>query len=233
MNVIIVGGGQVGGYIAGLLIENGNNAIVIENKEKALQALKKNGLKKENVLTGDGTDALLLEKAGVRRCNALVCTTGNDETNLAVAMMAKVAERTEMDINYRQRFYNNNKKRRSDITEAVCHATCMTAYELEAKSILTVTKSGRSARMISKYRPDCMITAGSTEEKVVRQLNMSWGVSPVLIKEKEEVLELFDYAVEVAKEKELVEAGDIVVITSGVPLGKSGTTNMIKVHTVE
>ena len=62
---------------------------------------------------------------------------------------------------------------------------------------------------------------------------MSWGVSPVLIKEKEEVLELFDYAVEVAKEKELVEAGDIVVITSGVPLGKSGTTNMIKVHTVE
>lgn len=62
MNVIIVGGGQVGGYIAGLLIENGNNAIVIENKEKALQALKKNGLKKENVLTGDGTDALSLEK---------------------------------------------------------------------------------------------------------------------------------------------------------------------------
>ena len=90
MNVIIVGGGQVGGYIAGLLIENGNNAIVIENKEKALQALKKNGLKKENVLTGDGTDALLLEKAGVRRCNALVCTTGNDETNLAVAMIARV-----------------------------------------------------------------------------------------------------------------------------------------------
>lgn len=151
----------------------------------------------------------------------------------AVATMAKIAERTEMDINYRQRFYNNNKKRRSDITEAVCHATCMTAYELEAKSILTVTKSGRSAKMISKYRPDCMITAGSTEEKVVRQLNMSWGVSPVLIKEKEDVLDLFDYAVEVAKEKRLVDAGDIVVITSGVPIGKSGTTNMIKVHTVE
>lgn len=87
--------------------------------------------------------------------------------------------------------------------------------------------------MISKYRPDCMITAGSTEEKVVRQLNMSWGVAPVLIKEKEDVLELFDYAVEVAKEKQLVETGDIVVITSGVPIGKSGTTNMIKVHTVE
>ena len=151
----------------------------------------------------------------------------------AVAMMAKIAERTEMDINYRQRFYNNHRKYRSDITEAVCHATCMTAYDLEAKSILTVTKSGRSAKMISKYRPDCMIIAGSTEEKVVRQLNMSWGVAPVLIKEKDDVLELFDYAVDVAKDKGLVQEDDIVVITSGVPLGKSGTTNMIKVHTVE
>lgn len=89
MHVIIVGGGQVGGYIAGLLIENGNNAIIIENKEKALQTLKKNGLGEEHILVGDGTDALLLEKAGVRRCNALVCATGNDEINLAVAMMAK------------------------------------------------------------------------------------------------------------------------------------------------
>lgn len=171
----------------------------------------------------DGTSAIMLSGE----------TAAGKYPAEAVAMMAKIAERTEMDINYRQRFYNNNKKQRSDITEAVCHATCMTAYELEAKSILTVTKSGRSAKMISKYRPDCMITAGSTEEKVVRQLNMSWGVSPVLIKEKEDVLELFDYAVEMAKEKALVETGDIVVITSGVPIGKSGTTNMIKVHTVE
>lgn len=151
----------------------------------------------------------------------------------AVATMARIAERTEMDVNYKQRFFDNHNNHRSDITEAVCHAICMTAYDLDAKSILTVTKSGRSAKMISKYRPDCMIIAGSTEEKVVRQLNMSWGVSPVLIKEKKHVLELFDYAVEVAKEKGLVETDDIVVITSGVPLGKSGTTNMIKVHTVE
>ncbi len=87
--MIIIGGGQVGGYIANLLIENENDALVIENKEKALQALDKNGMKKEHILVGDGTDALLLEKAGVRRCDALVCTTGNDETNLAAAMMAK------------------------------------------------------------------------------------------------------------------------------------------------
>ena len=89
MKVIIIGGGQVGGYIASLLLENGNSVAVIENKGKALQALEKNGLKKECILVGDGTDALLLEKAGVRGCNALVCATGNDETNLAAAMMAK------------------------------------------------------------------------------------------------------------------------------------------------
>ena len=88
MKVIIIGGGQVGGYIASLLLENGNSVAVIENKGKALQALEKNGLKKECILVGDGTDALLLEKAGVRGCNALVCATGNDETNLAAAMMA-------------------------------------------------------------------------------------------------------------------------------------------------
>ncbi len=89
MKVIIVGGGQVGGYIANLLVENGNSVVVIENKEKALQALKNSGLKDECIMMGDGTDALLLEKAGVRSCNALVCTTGMDETNLTAAMMAK------------------------------------------------------------------------------------------------------------------------------------------------
>lgn len=151
----------------------------------------------------------------------------------SVEMMARIAERTEMDINYKQRFFNMKRSERIDITQAVCHATCTTAYDLGAKSILTVTKSGRSARMLSRFRPDCMITAGSTSEKVCRQLNMSWGVTPVLIKEKKDVLELFDYAVEVAKEKKLVEKDDIVVITSGVPIGKSGTTNMMKVHTVE
>ena len=151
----------------------------------------------------------------------------------AVQTMSRIAERTERDINYKRRFLDHHRKSRTDITEAVCHATCMTAYDLESNCILTVTKSGRSARMISRFRPDCMIVAGSTEEKVVRQLNMSWGVTPVLIKEKEHVLELFDYAVEVAKKKGLVKKDDVVVITSGVPLGKSGTTNMIKVHTVD
>ena len=89
MKVIIIGGGQVGSYIASLLLEKGNAVTVLENKEKALRALEQNGVPAENVLVGDGTDALLLEKAGVRSAHAVVCVTGTDETNLAAAMMAK------------------------------------------------------------------------------------------------------------------------------------------------
>ena len=89
MKVIIVGGGQVGSYIANLLVANGNDVVVIENKEKALQTLRSSGLKEECVLSGDGTDAVLLEKAGVRSCHALVCATGMDEVNLTAAMLAK------------------------------------------------------------------------------------------------------------------------------------------------
>ena len=89
MKIIIVGGGQGGGYIANLLLEKGNSVTIIENKERALQSLRKNGLPEKHILVGDGTDAMLLEKAGVRGCNALICATGMDETNLTAAMMAK------------------------------------------------------------------------------------------------------------------------------------------------
>ena len=86
--------------------------------------------------------------------------------------------------------------------------------------------------MISRYRPACDIIAGSTSEKVCRQLNMSWGVSPFLVEEKNDVFELFDHAIEVAKVHGVIKSGDTAVITSGVPVGISGTTNMIKVETV-
>ena len=89
MKIIIVGGGQVGAYIASLLIENGNNVTVIENKERAIQSMKKNGLPDDAIMVGDGTDALVLEKAGVMNCSALVCATGLDEVSLTTAMMAK------------------------------------------------------------------------------------------------------------------------------------------------
>lgn len=146
--------------------------------------------------------------------------------------MVRIAERIEQDVDYRKRFFIHDRKANPDITDAICHATCTTAHDLNARAIITVTKSGRSARMISRYRPGCDIIGCAITEKVSRQLNMSWGVTPVLLQEKEEVFELFDYATEACLEKGLVEKGDVTVFTSGVPIGISGTTNMIKVQVV-
>lgn len=146
--------------------------------------------------------------------------------------MVRIAERIEQDVDYRKRFFIHDRKANPDITDAICHATCTTAHDLNARAIITVTKSGRSARMISRYRPGCDIIGCAITEKVSRQLNMSWGVTPVLLKEKEEVFELFDYATEACLAKGLVEKGDVTVFTSGVPIGISGTTNMIKVQVV-
>lgn len=151
----------------------------------------------------------------------------------SLRMMVRIAERTEADIDYKHRFEHNVNKPSNDITAAISHATCTTSYDLNAKAIVTVTKSGKSARMISRYRPDCMIISGTTEERVYCQLSMSWGVIPILVEEKKDIFELFSHAIAVAKEKELVESGDLVVLTSGVPLGVSGTTNMLKVQVVD
>ena len=151
----------------------------------------------------------------------------------AVRTMVRIAERAENDINYKNRFFHLEKKKSPNTTDAICHATCTTAYDLGASAIVTVTKSGASARMISRYRPDCMIIAGSTDEKVCRQLNLSWGVNPILLKEKQDVFSLFEHVVEIGKRQGYLDIGQLVVITSGVPMGISGTTNMLKVHVVD
>ena len=148
-------------------------------------------------------------------------------------MMAKIAERTEQDIDYKKRFFHRDANNNPDITDAICHATCTTAYDLNSKAIIVVTKSGRSAKMISRYRPACDIIGCATSEQVCRQLNMSWGITPVLLDEKNDVFELYEYAIRESQKQKLVDVGDILVFTSGVPIGKSGTTNMIKVEVVE
>ena len=119
---------------------------------------------------------------------------------------------------------------RPDVTNAISHATCTTATDLGASAIITVTKSGKTARMISKFRPECPIIGCTTEDYVCRQLNLSWGVVPLLIKEESDTDDLFEHAVDAAQKTDIVKQGDLVVITAGVPLGISGTTNLIKVH---
>lgn len=150
----------------------------------------------------------------------------------ALKTMVRIAERTERDIDYRKRFFHLERKANPDVTDAVCHATCTTAHDLNAKAIITVSKTGRSARMISRYRPDCNIIGCTASERVCRQLNLSWGVTPVLIEEKKDIFELFKHSVSVSKARGLLKSDDIAVITSGIPIGISGTTNIMKVEVV-
>lgn len=170
----------------------------------------------------DGTSAIMLSGE----------TAAGDYPVESLRTMVRIAERTEKDIDYCKRFFLHERKANPDITDAICHATCTTAHDLNARAIITVTKSGRSARMISRYRPDCDIIGCAISEKVSRQLNLSWGVVPVLLEEKDEVFELFDYATKACREQGLVKEGDVAVFTSGVPIGISGTTNMIKVRVI-
>lgn len=151
----------------------------------------------------------------------------------AVEMMAKIAERAEAAIDYKKNFFHYERVANQNVTDAVCHAACTTAIDLNAAAVIIVTKSGVSARNISKYRPSCNIIAGTTSDKAYRQLNMSWGVTPVHLEEQNEVFTLFDHAVAAGKKQGLLQPGDKVVIGAGVPLGISGNTNMLKVQVVE
>lgn len=170
----------------------------------------------------DGTSAIMLSGE----------TAAGSYPVEALQTMVKIAERTEIDINYRRRFEEKGTGVITDVTNAISHATCTTGMDLNAAAIITVSKSGRTARMISKFRPTCPIIACTMSESVWRRLNLSWGVQPVIITERDTTDDLFETAVEAAQKKGYVKQGDITVITAGVPLGVSGTTNMLKVQVV-
>lgn len=151
----------------------------------------------------------------------------------AVKTMALIAETTEKDIDYIGRFKKRGDAESSTVTEAISHATVTTAHDLKAAAVLTVTKGGTTARMLSKYRPDCPIIGLTTDETTCRQMNMSWGILPGVIDEKTNTDDLIEHAIDVSLQKGYLKHGDLVVVTAGVPLGMSGTTNLIKVETVK
>lgn len=147
-------------------------------------------------------------------------------------MMCKIAEKAEDSRDYWKRFSTMQYNIMSSVTNAISHATCTTALDLRASAIITVTQTGHTARMISRFRPACPIIATTTDPRVHRQLMLSWGVIPFLVKEADSTDEMFDMGVEKALESGLVKNGELVVITAGVPIGISGTTNILKVHIV-
>jgi len=151
----------------------------------------------------------------------------------AVNTMARIAECAERDINYKERMARLGIPDQTDITAAISQATCTTAMELHAAAIITVTISGNTAGTISKYKPDCQIIGCTVLPSASRQLNLMWGVRPLLIKREESADELFAEAISAAIVAGYIQKGDIVVITAGVPLGISGKTNMIRVVEVD
>ncbi len=152
----------------------------------------------------------------------------------ALSIMVKTVEAAEASLNYWDRFHREYELDRQVgsqfIDQAICHTCCMTAMDLNATAILAATTSGHSARMISRFRPACPIIGLTTSEKVRRQLAISWGVVPVLYGSVDSTDRLFSLCVDTSRKEGLVQSGDVVVITAGVPLSSRGTTNLIKVQ---
>lgn len=149
----------------------------------------------------------------------------------AVETMVHIALRAEADMDYIRRF-SRDTSASTDVTNAISHATVTSAHDLNASAIITVTKSGSTARILSRYRPACVIVGCTTEKHVWRQLALSWGTVPLMIAEESNTDDLFEHAVDAAVQNGLVHDGELVVLTAGVPLGISGTTNLMKVHVV-
>ena len=172
----------------------------------------------------DGTSAIMLSGE----------TAAGQYPLEALKTMATVAERTERDINYQARFRRRDSGPvTSNITDAISHATCTTALDIGAAAIIPISKSGRTARMVSKYRCSIPIIGCTTDEVTYRQLAITWGVIPVMCPEQPDTDTLFTAAVQSALEQShILQDGDLVVLTAGLPLGVSGTTNLLKVQTV-
>ena len=172
----------------------------------------------------DGTDATMLSGESA---NGLYPVK-------AVKAMAEIDERTEKQMLKRntlalQRF---EAYKGSNVTEAIGESVVRTAQELGVKTIITATNSGYTARMISKYRPNADIIAMTFDEKIQHSLGIVWGVQPLLTEKPKSTDDMFEVAAKVAKEKGFVKDGDLVIIVAGVPVGDSGTTNLMKLQII-
>ena len=151
----------------------------------------------------------------------------------ALQTMVDIVTTAENSTNYWKRFRNATVDHTSSITDAISHTACLTAMDLKAAAILTATESGHTARMTTRFRPGCVVAALTTSERVRRQLAITWGVAPYLSGTVDSTDRLFSLCVESAKKEGIVKEGDTVVITAGVPIGRSGSTNLIKAQVVK
>ena len=169
----------------------------------------------------DGTSAIMLSGE----------TAAGKYPVLAVETMARIAESTEKNIHYKKRFLSAEFKIKNTV-DAISHATCGMAIDINAKAIAVCSLSGMTARMVSRFRPPVDIIGLTTDQKTWHKLSLSWGVIPVMCENYPSTDVLFYSAQKLTKERLKLNSGDKIVITGGVTNGKSGNTNLIKVETV-
>ena len=150
----------------------------------------------------------------------------------ALKTMSAIAERTENEVHYRDNRLVDASNGQISVSDATAHAACLTAKDVNASAIVTVSESGNTARLLSKYRPAQPIIACVMNEQVQRQLAISWGITPLMMALAHSTDELIEMSTNLAKENGYLHDGELAVVTAGVPVGVSGTTNMIKIHMI-
>ena len=150
----------------------------------------------------------------------------------ALKTMSAIAERTETENHARVEYLTEATNGKISVSDATAHAACLTAKDVNAAAIVTVSESGTTARLLSKYRPQQPIIACVMREQVQRQLSLSWGITPLMMSLAHSTDELIEMSTALAKENGYLHNGELAVVTAGVPVGVSGTTNMIKIHMV-
>ena len=169
----------------------------------------------------DGTDAIMLSGE----------TASGDYPVEAVSTMNRIAQRIESSLEYKELYVERGLHHLKSRTRAIAHATVQMAYELDAPAIITPTESGYTTKVVSKYRPKAAIVAYTPSEKVLRQLNLRWGVYPVLGTQWSDVDEMISNATAAAVKEDLVQRGDLTIITSGVKAGK-GNSSSVRVYNI-
>ena len=167
----------------------------------------------------DGTSAIMLSGE----------TAAGDYPVEALKTMSAIAERTENEEHYRAQ---RHAEIQISVSDATAHAACLTAKDVNAAAIVTVSESGNTARLLSKYRPQQPIIACVMDEQVQRQLSLSWGITSLLMGPAHSTDELIEMSTALAEKNGYLHNGELAVVTAGVPVGVSGTTNMIKIHMV-
>ena len=150
----------------------------------------------------------------------------------ALKTMSAIAERTENEPHYRDERFKDAAHGQISVSDATAHAACLTARDVNAAAIVTVSESGNTARLLSKYRPTQPIIACVMNEQVQRQLSLSWGITSLLMGPAKSTDELIEMSTALAQKNGYLHNGELAVVTAGVPVGVSGTTNMIKIHMV-